>query len=53
MTRVPGLALSGPAGVEGRSVVLHARWYGPLEASPGVPNDRVACGVIGVIPSFF
>jgi Cu/Zn superoxide dismutase len=53
VTRVPGLALTGPAGVEGRSVVLHARQSGSLEASPGVPNDRVACGVIGVIPTFF
>ena len=53
VTRVPGLALSGPAGVEGRSVVLHASQSGSLEASPGVPNDRVACGVIGLIPSIF
>jgi Cu/Zn superoxide dismutase len=52
-TRVPGLALSGPAGIEGRSIVLHASRSGSLEASPGVPNDRVACGVIGPISSFF
>jgi len=52
-TRVPGLALSGPAGIEGRSVVLHASRSGTLEASPGVPNDRVACGVIGPVPSLF
>jgi Cu/Zn superoxide dismutase len=52
ITRIPGLALSGPAGIEGRSVVLHAGLSGPLDASPGVANDRVACGVIGGIPSF-
>ena len=53
VTRVPGLALSGPAGIEGRSVVLHASESGSLEASPGVPNDRVACGVITAIPTLF
>jgi superoxide dismutase, Cu-Zn family len=52
-TRIPGLALSGPAGIEGRSVVLHANRSGSLEASPGVPNDRVACGVIGPLTSRF
>ncbi len=52
-TRVPGLALSGPAGVEGRSIVLHASRTGSLEARPGVPNDRVACGVIGGVPTIF
>ena len=52
-TRIPGLALSGPAGIEGRSVVLHAGRSGSLEAAPGIPNDRVACGVIGAISSFF
>jgi Cu/Zn superoxide dismutase len=53
VTRVPGLALSGPAGIEGRSVVLHASRSGSLEAAPGVPNDRVACGAIGAIPTLF
>ena len=52
-TRVPGLALSGPAGIEGHSVVLHASQFGPLDAVPGVANDRVACGVIGPIPTLF
>ena len=51
-TRIPGLALSGPAGIEGHSVVLHASQFGPLDAVPGVVNDRVACGVIGPIPTF-
>jgi len=53
VTRIPGLALTGPAGIQGKSVVLHASQQGPLDASPGVPNDRVACGVIGSIPTLF
>jgi len=52
-TRVPGLALSGPAGIEGRSIVLHASGSGSLEARPGIPNDRVACGVITAVPALF
>ncbi len=51
VTRIPGIAFTGPAGVEGRSIVLHASGTGSLEARPGVPNDRVACGVIGAIRS--
>ena len=52
-TRVPGITLAGPNGVEGKSLVLHASESGPLDAQPGVPNDRVACGVIGPIPTLF
>jgi len=52
-TRVPGIALNGPAGVEGKSLVLHASESGSLDAQPGVPNDRVACGVIGPVPTVF
>ena len=52
-TRVPGVTLTGPTGVEGKSLVLHASETGPLDAQPGVPNDRVACGVIGPIPTLF
>ena len=52
-TRVPGIALGGPNGIDGKSIVLHASESGPLDAQPGVPNDRVACGVIGPIPTFF
>ncbi len=52
-TRIPGLALSGPTGIEGKSIVLHASQFGSLETTPGAANDRVACGVIGVIPTFF
>ena len=42
-----GYRVQGPDGVTGRSVVVHAGSSGPLEAQPGVPNNRVACGVIG------
>jgi len=52
-TRLPGLALDGPNGIIGKSVVVHAGAVGSLEAQPGVPNDRSACGVIGpVVPLF-
>jgi len=51
--RLPGVALDGPAGVNGKSVVVHDRGTGPLDASPGVPNDRIACGVIGPLPPPF
>lgn len=51
--RVPGIALSGPAGIEGKSVVLHASQFGPLDTIPGAVNDRVACGAIGVVPTLF
>ena len=51
--RVPALTLNGPSGIEGKSIVLHASQTGPLDAVPGVPNDRVACGVVGPIPTLF
>ena len=54
--RVPGLTLTGPTGVSGRSAVIHQGWNGPLDAVPDVPNDRVACGVFGDVlplPTFF
>ena len=54
--RVPGLTLTGPMGVSGRSAVIHQGWNGPLDAVPDVPNDRVACGVFGDVlplPTFF
>jgi Cu/Zn superoxide dismutase len=53
--RVPGLTLTGPMGVSGRSAVIHQGWNSPLDAVPDVPNDRVACGVFGAVlpmPSF-
>lgn len=54
--RVPGLTLTGPMGVSGRSAVIHQGWNGPLDAVPDVPNDRVACGVFGDVlplPTFY
>ena len=54
--RVPGLTLTGPMGVSGRSAVIHQGWNGPLDAVPDLPNDRVACGVFGDVlplPTFF
>lgn len=53
VVRLPGVTLEGPDGVSGRSVVLHAGGMGPLDAQPGVPNNRVACGVIGPVRSLF
>ena len=41
-----GVALEGPNGVLGKSVVVHQGLTGPLDAQPGVANDRIACGVI-------
>jgi Cu/Zn superoxide dismutase len=37
----------------GRAIVVHAGYYGSLDAQPGVPNDRVGCGVIGAMPPLF
>jgi Cu-Zn family superoxide dismutase len=44
--RLRGYKLDGPDGLVGKSVVLHEA-TGPLDAQPGVPNGRLACGVIG------
>jgi len=52
-TRIAGLALEGPAGVFGKSVVIHGGAVGPLDAKPDVPNGRIACAVIGAAPSMF
>jgi Cu-Zn family superoxide dismutase len=46
--RLPGYRFDGPDGVLGRSVVVHVGATGSLDAEPGVPNNRIACGVIGV-----
>ena len=51
--RIPGLVLDGPAGISGKSLVVHQGLYGSLDAQPGVPNNRVACGVIQTIKPLF
>ena len=45
-TRLHGYKLQGPDGLVGKAVVLHEA-SGSLDARPGVPNGRLACGVIG------
>jgi Cu-Zn family superoxide dismutase len=52
-TRMPGLTLEGPGGIGGKAVVVHAGEAGSLEAQPGVPNNRVACGVIDALQPLF
>jgi Cu-Zn family superoxide dismutase len=47
VVRLAGYKLDGPDGVVGRSVVVHASARGTIVARPGVPNDRIGCGVIG------
>ena len=47
VVRLPGYRIDGPDGVLGRSVVVHDGALGSLAAEPGVPNKRIACGVIG------
>ena len=39
--------------LEGKSVVMHFGMSGSLEALPGVPNGRVACGLIGPMTAAF
>jgi Cu-Zn family superoxide dismutase len=53
IVRFPGYRLRGPDGVFGRAVVVHAGARGSLAAEPGVPNDRIACGVIGTPERLF
>jgi len=47
VVRLPGYRIDGPDGVLGRSVVVHDGALGSLSAQPGVPNNRIACGVVG------
>jgi Cu-Zn family superoxide dismutase len=51
--RIPGVRLDGSDGILGKSVVVHAGDSSSLDAVPGVPNDRVACGVIVPAASLF
>jgi Cu-Zn family superoxide dismutase len=47
VVRLAGYSLTGDNGVVGRSVVVHDTGRGTIVALPGVPNDRIGCGVIG------
>lgn len=47
VVRIPGITMEGPDGIVGKAIVVHMGAQGSLDAQPGVPNDRVACGVIG------
>lgn len=51
--RLPGITLTGPTGVAGRSAVIHEGYAGSLAAEPERPNDRVACGVFGAVVQYF
>jgi len=46
-----GVSIDGPNGILAKSVVVHQGLAGPVDAQPGVPNNRVACGVIENIAS--
>lgn len=46
-----GVSIDGPDGILGKAVVVHQGMAGPLDAQPGVPNNRLACGVIENIAS--
>ncbi len=46
-----GVAIDGPDGILGKAIVVHQGLAGPLDAQPGVPNNRLACGVIENIAS--
>jgi superoxide dismutase, Cu-Zn family len=46
-----GVAVDGPDGILGKAIVVHQGLAGPLDAQPGLPNNRIACGVIENIAS--
>ncbi|MEP6657234.1 MAG: superoxide dismutase family protein [Betaproteobacteria bacterium] len=48
-----GVAVEGPNGLAGKSVVLHEGALGRIDAAPDVPNRRLACGVIGPLRTLF
>lgn len=50
-SRVTGLHANGPGGVAGHSVVVYAS-SSVTDAIPGVPNDRVACGIFEPVQLF-
>jgi len=47
-TTVEAATLTGPKGVVGRSVVVHARANDPDQPPIGAAGPRLACGVIGI-----
>lgn len=51
--RIANVALDGPNGLMGKSVIVHEADARSFEAQPGVPNGRIACGVIGVLRPLF
>ena len=53
VTRIPGLAIDGAAGIDGKSVVVHEGVAGSLDARPGIANGRLACGLIGPMQVLF
>jgi Cu/Zn superoxide dismutase len=50
--RLPGVAIDGPNGIRGKSVVIHLGSASSLDAQPDVPNNRVACGVVETNKAF-
>ena len=50
-SQVPGLKTTGPDGVMGHSVVLYSGSR-VEDAQPGVPNNRLMCGILGPSLSF-
>jgi Cu-Zn family superoxide dismutase len=51
-TTIPGLRLTGPDSLEGRSVVVHMGSTLDADVIPDRPNRLVLCGVIGPLRSF-
>jgi superoxide dismutase, Cu-Zn family len=51
VVRISDIHVNGPDSLFGKSVIVHQGTQGSLEAKPGVPNDGVACGVIGPVDS--
>jgi Cu-Zn family superoxide dismutase len=53
VVHMKGYKIRGPDGVFGRAVVVHKGANGSLVAEAGVPNDRIACGVVGTPERLF
>ena len=50
VARIAGVAIDG---LDGKSVVVHEGTVSALDARPGVPNGRLACGLIGPVSALF